>query len=105
MGGRRVEQEMVLAQPVGPVVTLCCSAQLRRADPARLGHASKALTRRGEDGVRLGCPGLSRILRRAEERSRVNFFLNTFKKLRFIEYDGEMPLKINSSLLSVVLHD
>ena len=38
-------------------------------------------------------------------RSRVNFFLNKFKKLGFIEYDGEMPLTINSSLLSVVLHD
>jgi CRP-like cAMP-binding protein len=38
-------------------------------------------------------------------RSRVNFFLNKFKKLGFIEYNGENPLKINSSLLSVVLHD
>jgi CRP/FNR family transcriptional regulator, cyclic AMP receptor protein len=38
-------------------------------------------------------------------RSRVNFFLNKFKKLGFIEYDGHLPLKINSSLLSVVLHD
>jgi CRP-like cAMP-binding protein len=38
-------------------------------------------------------------------RSRVNFFLNKFKKLGFIEYDGGVPLKINSSLLSVVLHD
>jgi CRP/FNR family cyclic AMP-dependent transcriptional regulator len=36
-------------------------------------------------------------------RSRVNFFLNKFRKLGFIEYNGE--LKINSSLLSVVLHD
>jgi CRP/FNR family cyclic AMP-dependent transcriptional regulator len=38
-------------------------------------------------------------------RSRVNFFLNTFKKLGFIDYDGEQPLRVNSSLLSVVLHD
>ena len=38
-------------------------------------------------------------------RSRVNFFLNKFKKLGFIDYKGELPLKINSSLLSVVLHD
>jgi CRP/FNR family transcriptional regulator, cyclic AMP receptor protein len=38
-------------------------------------------------------------------RSRVNFFLNKFKKLGFIEYDGELPLTINSSFLSVVLHD
>jgi CRP-like cAMP-binding protein len=38
-------------------------------------------------------------------RSRVNFFLNKFKKLGFIEYDGQHPLKVNASLLSVVLHD
>jgi CRP/FNR family cyclic AMP-dependent transcriptional regulator len=38
-------------------------------------------------------------------RSRVNFFLNKFKKLGFIDYEGGAPLKINNSLLSVVLHD
>jgi CRP/FNR family transcriptional regulator, cyclic AMP receptor protein len=38
-------------------------------------------------------------------RSRVNFFLNKFKKLGFIEYDGSHPIKVNKSLLSVVLHD
>jgi CRP/FNR family cyclic AMP-dependent transcriptional regulator len=38
-------------------------------------------------------------------RSRVNFFLNKFKRLGFIDYNGENPLKVNSSLLSVVLHD
>jgi CRP-like cAMP-binding protein len=38
-------------------------------------------------------------------RSRVNFFLNKFKRLGFIEYDGDLPFKINNSLLSVVLHD
>jgi CRP/FNR family transcriptional regulator, cyclic AMP receptor protein len=36
-------------------------------------------------------------------RSRVNFFMNRFKKLGFISADG--GLTINSSLLSVVLHD
>jgi CRP/FNR family cyclic AMP-dependent transcriptional regulator len=36
-------------------------------------------------------------------RSRVNFFMNKFKKLGFIEYNG--GLHINTSLLSVVLHD
>jgi hypothetical protein len=35
----------------------------------------------------------------------VNFFLNKFKRLGFIDYDGQVPLKINNSLLSVVLHD
>ncbi|MBE3110982.1 MAG: winged helix-turn-helix domain-containing protein, partial [Acidobacteria bacterium] len=36
-------------------------------------------------------------------RSRVNFFMNRFKKLGFIEYNG--GLRINDSLLSIVLHD
>jgi CRP-like cAMP-binding protein len=36
-------------------------------------------------------------------RSRVNFFMNKFKKLGFIQYNG--GLKVNDSLLSVVLHD
>ena len=36
-------------------------------------------------------------------RSRVNFFMNKFKKLGFIDYNGEIT--IHSSLLSVVLHD
>ncbi|HET9359780.1 MAG TPA: Crp/Fnr family transcriptional regulator [Vicinamibacterales bacterium] len=38
-------------------------------------------------------------------RSRVNFFLNKFKKLGFIKYEGEHPIRINNSLLSVLLHD
>jgi CRP/FNR family cyclic AMP-dependent transcriptional regulator len=37
-------------------------------------------------------------------RSRVNFFMNKFRKLGFIEYDGG-GVKINHSLLAVVLHD
>ena len=37
-------------------------------------------------------------------RSRVNFFLNKFRKLGFIEYDAE-GLTVNSSLLTVVVHD
>jgi CRP/FNR family transcriptional regulator, cyclic AMP receptor protein len=36
-------------------------------------------------------------------RPRVNFFMNKFKKLGFIKYNG--GLQINTSLLSVVLHD
>jgi CRP-like cAMP-binding protein len=36
-------------------------------------------------------------------RSRVNFFMNKFKKLGFVEYNG--GLKVNPSLLTVVVHD
>ena len=37
-------------------------------------------------------------------RSRVNFFLNKFKKRGFIKYTGGSELTINNSLLRVVLH-
>jgi len=36
-------------------------------------------------------------------RSRVNFFMNKFKKLGFIDYNG--GLKVNHSLLTVIVHD
>ena len=36
-------------------------------------------------------------------RSRVNMFMNKFRKLGFIRYNGE--IHVNNSLLSVVLHD
>jgi CRP/FNR family transcriptional regulator, cyclic AMP receptor protein len=40
-------------------------------------------------------------------RTRVNFFMNKFRKLGFIEYNGGLNggLKVHSSLLGVVLHD
>jgi CRP/FNR family cyclic AMP-dependent transcriptional regulator len=38
-------------------------------------------------------------------RSRVNFFLNKFRKLGLIEYDGRIPFKINPSLLTTMLHE
>jgi CRP-like cAMP-binding protein len=36
-------------------------------------------------------------------RSRINFFMNKFRKLGFIEYNG--GLKIHTSLLNVIVHD
>ena len=36
-------------------------------------------------------------------RSRISFFMNKFRKLGFIQYNGE--LEVHSSLLNVVLHD
>jgi hypothetical protein len=36
-------------------------------------------------------------------RSRVSFFMNRFRKLGFIDYNG--TLRVHSSLLNIVLHD
>jgi CRP/FNR family cyclic AMP-dependent transcriptional regulator len=40
-------------------------------------------------------------------RSRVSFFMNRFRKLGFIQYDGAYSsgLEVHSSLLNVILHD
>jgi hypothetical protein len=36
-------------------------------------------------------------------RSRVSFFMNRFRKLGFIEYNGR--IRVHKSLLNVILHD
>ena len=38
-------------------------------------------------------------------RSRISSFMNKFKKLGFVDYNGEMNLTVNDSLLSVLLND
>jgi len=83
--------------------------QLFNSSEKRLARALLLLARYGKNDKpvrivpRLSQETLAEMI--GTTRSRVNFFLNKFKKLGFIEYDGELPLKINSSLLSVVLHD
>jgi hypothetical protein len=37
-------------------------------------------------------------------RSRVSFFMNRFRKLGFVNYDGA-GLQVHSSLLNIILHD
>ena len=38
-------------------------------------------------------------------RSRVSFFMNRFRKLGFIDYEGGSGLQVHSSLLNIILHD
>jgi CRP/FNR family cyclic AMP-dependent transcriptional regulator len=38
-------------------------------------------------------------------RSRVSFFMNRFRELGFLDYEGGSGLQVHSSLLNVVLHD
>jgi CRP/FNR family cyclic AMP-dependent transcriptional regulator len=38
-------------------------------------------------------------------RSRVSFFMNRFRKLGFVDYDGSSGLQVHSSLLNIVLQD
>ena len=83
--------------------------QLFNSSEKRLARTLLLLARYGKDDKpirtipRMSQETLAEIV--GTTRSRVNFFLNKFKKLGFIEYDGKHPLKVNKSLLSVVLHD
>ena len=81
--------------------------QLFNSSEKRLARALLLLARYGKDDTPVRViPTLSQqILAEmvGTTRSRVNFFMNKFRKLGFIEYNG--VITINKSLLSVVLHD
>jgi CRP/FNR family transcriptional regulator, cyclic AMP receptor protein len=81
--------------------------QLFNASEKRLARALLLLARYGKlDGPRHVLPKISQeVLAEmvGTTRSRVNFFMNKFRKLGFIEYNG--GLKVHHALLSVVLHD
>jgi CRP/FNR family transcriptional regulator, cyclic AMP receptor protein len=81
--------------------------QLFNSSEKRLARALLLLARYGkEDVAHQVLPTLSQETLAemvGTTRPRVNFFLNKFRKLGFIKYDG--GLQVNSSLLSVVLHD
>jgi CRP-like cAMP-binding protein len=82
--------------------------QLFNSSEKRLARLLLLLARYGEDTTRA-----PRVLPKLSQetlaemvgttRSRVNFFMNKFRKLGFIEYNG--GLKIHPALLSVVLHE
>jgi CRP/FNR family transcriptional regulator, cyclic AMP receptor protein len=81
--------------------------QLFNSSEKRLARTLLLLARYGkEDKPQAVLPKLSQEMLAemiGTTRSRVNLFMNKFRKLGFIEYNG--GLKINTSLLSVVLHD
>ena len=81
--------------------------QLFNRSEKRLARALLLLARYGkQDGPHRVLPKISQeVLAEmvGTTRSRVNFFMNKFRKLGFIDYNG--VLKINHSLLTVVLHD
>ena len=81
--------------------------QLFNSSEKRLARTLLLLARYGrEDTTLRAVPKLSQETLAemvGTTRSRVNFFMNKFRKLGFIEYNG--VLKINNSLLSVVLHE
>jgi CRP/FNR family cyclic AMP-dependent transcriptional regulator len=81
--------------------------QLFNSSEKRLARALLLLARYGqEDTPQKVLPRISQEMLAemvGTTRSRVNFFMNKFRKLGLIKYNG--GLQINNSLLSVVLHD
>ena len=81
--------------------------QLFNASEKRLARTLLLLARYGRsEGPRRVLPKISQeVLAEmiGTTRSRVNFFMNKFRRLGFIEYNG--GLKVHRALLSVVLHD
>lgn len=81
--------------------------QLFNSSEKRLARILLLLARFGKDGKpekvipRITQETLAEMV--GTTRSRVSFFMNRFRKLGFIRYNGE--LEIHSSLLNVVLHD
>lgn len=81
--------------------------QLFNSSEKRLARALLILARYGKAGepetlvAKISQETLAELV--GTTRSRVNFFMNKFRKLGFIHYNG--GLQIHSSLLNVVLHD
>ena len=80
--------------------------QLFNSSEKRLARILLLLARYGKGDRPLPIPKMSQETLAeivGTTRSRVNFFMNKFRDLGFIEYNGE--IRVNSALLTVVLHD
>jgi len=80
--------------------------QLFNSSEKRLARVLLLLARYGKADRPLPIPKMSQETLAeivGTTRSRVNFFMNKFRDLGFIEYNGD--IKVNSALLTVVLHD
>jgi len=80
--------------------------QLFNSTEKRLARALLLLARYGKENQPQRLPKISQEMLAdtiGTTRSRVNLFMNKFKKMGLIKYNG--GLQINSSLLSVVLHE
>jgi len=81
--------------------------QLFNSSEKRLARILLLLARFGKDGQpekvipKISQETLAEMV--GTTRSRVSFFMNRFRKLGFIQYNG--VLEVHSSLLNVVLHD
>jgi CRP/FNR family cyclic AMP-dependent transcriptional regulator len=82
--------------------------QLFNSSERRLARLLLLLANFGKEGkMEKILPGVNQDILAARvgtTRSRINFFMNKFRKLGFIEYD-DSGLKVHTSLLNVIVHD
>jgi len=82
--------------------------QLFNSSEKRLARILLLLSAIGKEGTMEAIPKINQDVLAARvgtTRSRINFFMNKFRKLGFIDYDESSTLKIHSSLLNVIVHD
>ena len=82
--------------------------QLFNSSEKRLARILLLLSAIGKEGTMESIPKINQDVLAARvgtTRSRINFFMNKFRKLGFIDYDESSTLKIHSSLLNVIVHD
>jgi CRP/FNR family transcriptional regulator, cyclic AMP receptor protein len=80
--------------------------QLFNSSEKRLARALLLLAHYGKKDELLELPKISQETLSdmvGTTRSRINFFMNKFRKLGFIDYNG--TIRVNSSLLTILLHD
>ncbi len=83
--------------------------QLFNSSEKRLARILLLLAHFGKEGVpetvipKISQETLAKMI--GTTRSRVSFFMNRFRKLGFIDYEGGSGLEVHSSLLNIVLHD
>ena len=83
--------------------------QLFNSSEKRLARVLLLLAQFGKDGKpEVAIPKISQETLAemvGTTRSRVNFFMNRFRKLGFIDYQAGDELQVHSSLLNLVVHD
>jgi len=80
--------------------------QLFNSSEKRLARVLLLLANFGKGGTMEKIPKISQDILAARvgtTRPRINFFMNKFRKLGLIQYNG--GLKVHSSLLNIIVHD
>jgi CRP-like cAMP-binding protein len=82
--------------------------QLFNSSEKRLARILLLLANIGKEGKMESVPAINQEILAARvgtTRSRINFFMNKFRKLGFIDYNSSGTMQVHTSLLNVIVHD